>query len=327
MFDVIAHADWSVCAGKRWHCVARRSGAEDAVYRVSAPRPVGDVGDYFDRLLGKSASDSVLSGLDFPLGLPLDFARQAGIEAFCDVLPAFGSGAWSEFFDLCQQPADISVHRPFYPQRPGGTRHAELCQSLGVESIDQLRRLCERRTQARAAASPLFWTLGGQQVGRAAISGWRDLLQPALRNSSLDLRLWPFEGNLKELCAPGRIVVAETYPAESGLHLGLPATGRGWSKRRQADRRGHAGTLRHWAERQRVTLDDELLAGLDDGFGPHAAGEDQFDSTVGVLGMLAVALGQRREAPILSAETRKVEGWIFGQAESPETNNAAPEAN
>jgi len=27
----------------------------------------------------------------------------------------------------------------------------------------------------------MFWTLGGNQVGKAAISGWRELLAPARR--------------------------------------------------------------------------------------------------------------------------------------------------
>jgi len=73
----------------------------------------------------------------------------------------------------------------------------------------------------------VFWTLGGKQVGRAAIIGWRDLLVPALQDPSIDLRLWPFDGDLVDLIAPGAMVVAETYPAEACVHLGMtpPRTG------------------------------------------------------------------------------------------------------
>lgn len=313
MFDVIAHADWSTNANKRWYCVATLCNATGA-FCVGAPQPVGNVSDYVKRLGHLSPDGSVLLGVDFPLGLPLAYARRAGIDDFVASLATFGSGRWDHFFELCDRPADIAIQRPFFPRRPGGTRHAQLCAGLGVSNIDELRRRCERQTALRSAASPLFWTLGGQQVGRAAISGWRDLLQPALRDSSLDVRLWPFEGNLSDLGSENRTVVAETYPAESGLHLGLPATGRGWSKRRQADRRAQATPLLRWANRRKVRLSDELHAQVQDGFGASANGEDRFDTTVGTFGLLEVALEHRLEAPELTNETRRIEGWIMGQA-------------
>ena len=64
----------------------------------------------------------------------------------------------------------------------------------------------------------MFWTLGAKQVGRAAIAGWSQFLVPALDR----IRLWPFEGALRDLCSPLSVVVCETYPAEFYGHLGLP---------------------------------------------------------------------------------------------------------
>src|SRR5262245_49863502 len=114
------------------------------------------------------------------------------------------------------------------------------------------------RTHTVAAACPLFWILGRNQVGRAAIIGWRDVLQPALRGSASELALWPFDGDLCVLLATRRVVIAETYPAEACLHLGLPAPGRGWSKRSQSGRRSHSQRLHHWAQMRGVKLSRAL---------------------------------------------------------------------
>ena len=59
----------------------------------------------------------------------------------------------------------------------------------------------------------LFWTLGPNQVGKAAIIGWRDVLTPAL-GSDKSVVLWPFDGSLDQLLKPGNVVIVETYPAE-----------------------------------------------------------------------------------------------------------------
>src|SRR5690606_36678987 len=75
--------------------------------------------------------------------------------------------------------------------RPGGTSQRHLIDGLGVESMTDLLRVCERRNGTRGAASPLFWTLGGKQVGKAAILGWKEVLAPALRDPELDVKLWP----------------------------------------------------------------------------------------------------------------------------------------
>ena len=53
--------------------------------------------------------------------------------------------------------------------------------------------------------------------------------------------LWPFDGALLPLLAGGRVVLAETYPAEAMRQLGLRMGG---SKRRHADRVALAPALR-----------------------------------------------------------------------------------
>jgi hypothetical protein len=85
------------------------------------------------------------------------------------------------FFDVADTPDDICLTRPFYPKSSGvGRKHAHLFGPLNVNSIDDLRRICERKTPHRPAACPLFWTLGGNQVGKAAIDGWQKCLEARL---------------------------------------------------------------------------------------------------------------------------------------------------
>jgi hypothetical protein len=311
---LVAHADWGSTPGKRW---LARAKCQARGWRVQAPSPVAAP----DRLLADLAAEAgprgvVLAGFDFPIGLPLAYARQARVRAFRTLLPSLAG----PFFDVAEAPAEISILRPFYPARPGGTSQAQLVEGLGVASMDELFRVCERATPLRRAAAPLFWTLGAQQVGKAAISGWRDALIPALRGA-LDIALWPFDGPLAELLAPGRIVVAETYPAEATLHLGLDlaavSEGGRKGKRVQAVRAAQAPRLRELAGALGVELEPELQAQLADGFGAKGDGEDRFDATVALLAMLEVALGRRPAGEPADSEIRRIEGWILGQQEPP----------
>ncbi len=309
---VLVHADWSTAARKRTMALARWDGG---VYRAEAPEPVGDLGTFWDRVRAWAGGGGALVGFDFPIGLPAAYARAAGVDDFRAVLPELGRGAWAAVYDLATAPGEISARRPFYPGGTGaGAKRADLASALGVASFDALLRRCERPTATRGAASPLFWTVGGQQVGRAAITGWRDLLAPALRRDPGALALWPFDGELADLLDGDAPVVAETYPAEAGLHLGLPAPGRGWSKRRQDGRRAQSAALFAWAARRRVVLADALAAQIADGFGAASIGEDAFDAAVGLFGMVEVVLGHRPPGAPDDAGVRDVEGWILGQA-------------
>ena len=207
-------------------------------WRVEAPCPVGDLGTLFSRLV--AAGGPAVLGVDFPLGLPRAYAALHAAEAD---FPAFLRGLASRpaFFDVCRGLDRVCAGQPFYPALgiAGMTRLAH-AQALGLAGADGLSRACDRATAERPAGAPLFWTLGANQSGKAAISAWRDLLLPALAGPHPPA-LWPFDGSLHELLAPGRVVVAETYPAEAMRQLGLRMGG---SKRRQADRTALAGALR-----------------------------------------------------------------------------------
>jgi hypothetical protein len=141
-----------------------------------------------------------------------------------------------EFFHIAERPNDVSIRRPFYPARPGGTLQEHLVAGLGVRSIDDLLRRCDFGNGDRDKACALFWTLEGNQVGCAALAGWREMLLPAMHALQGELGVWPFEGELQSLLASKAAVIVETYPGDACVQLGLGAPGRGWSKRDRAAR-------------------------------------------------------------------------------------------
>lgn len=149
-------------------------------------------------------------------------------------------------------------------------------------------------------------------MGRAAIAGWQEVLVPAIRSFGGKVGIWPFEGTLSSLFMTRSCVIVETYPADACVQLGLPAPGRGWSKRDQQDRIAQSVKLQQWAKRAPVDL-DKIKKSLDEGFGSDAFGEDRFDAVVGLLGMLAVVLGLRSEGIPQDESVRTIEGWILGQ--------------
>ena len=179
-----------------------------------------------------------------------------------------------------------------------------------LRSIDALRRQCERATSTRRKACPLFWTLGPNQVGKAAISGWQEVIAPARLRGA---RLWPFDGSLAKLAKAGAPVLAETYPAEAYGHVGVTFRA-SMSKRRQDDRRTAMSGLIRWACQRDVTFAAELNSEVEDGFGTRSDGEDRFDALVGMLGMIEVADGRRLECPVDRSNGEAWEGWILGQA-------------
>lgn len=299
---LVAHADWSVAATKRWMCVATPHRAGWSV----ETEKVGALDTLFARLLTRAGSAPVALGVDAPIGLPRAY-RPRLHEQF----PAFlGTlAAASPFFDVCDDPADISLDRPFYPRHARvGVRRHDLLERLGITVGEDLLRQCERKLGSQPAASPMFWTVGANQVGKGAICLWRDLLLPALHAPDAPL-LWPFDGALADLLQPGRVVVAETYPANAARQLGLGFKG---SKRRQSDRRAVVTALHANLDSLDAKPDATLAAKLEDGFGTAADGEDQFDSLVGLVRMLQIvrdpALDQLPDPAIC-----RWEGWILGR--------------
>jgi hypothetical protein len=250
--------------------------------------------------------DGALVGFDFPIGLPAAYARQVGIVKFREALDKFGFGEWTHFYQVSSKP---SLHQPFYPvscHKKGQANRNNLVAALGVHKWTDLLRRCECKTEERNAASCLFWTLGGNQVGRAACDGWKNVLAPALDQ----IKLWPFDGRLNDLMSPGSVVVAEIYPAEACAQMGV-RFGRGTklSKTRRSDRAATAGRIETWARALPITLEPAARSTLHDGF----ASDDHYDAFAGVLSMIAVVEGKVANCEPDDDSVRDVEGWILGQ--------------
>eukprot|EP01037_Dinobryon_pediforme_P018240 gene18240-18497_t len=304
------HADWSMDPRKRWMTLAHPT---DGGWRIAAPVPVGRLEDWLARLRVAAGGLAVALGVDLPLGLPRSYA--ADVQGHAD-FPAFVRAqiADADFFRVCASLDEVGPHRPFYPARgvAGMTRLAH-AQALGFEGASGLSRLCDRATATRPAGAPLFWTLGANQTGKAAITAWRDWLLPALASPEPP-RLWPFEGGFHALLGMGGVVVAEAYPAEAMRQRGLKMGG---SKRRQADRAALAPALLEAMQAVRAFPDAAMSDCITQGFGADAAGEDRFDSLLGLLGLLAVVDGSQPDFVPDDPWVRRWEGWVLGQTDLP----------
>lgn len=304
---LIAHCDWSMSPGKRWMAKAR---LEADTYRLEVPVVVPEAGRLVQDIRDEAGPGrGPLVGFDFPIGLPRAYGERTGLADFRAALKAFGKDTWADWYEVAGCSTEVTLRRPFYPSRPGGRRQAHLLDGLGVGRIDDLRRTCELGTTERRAACPLFWTLGGNQVGKAAISGWREVVVPALADGAA---LWSFDGPLATLLDRGGAVLAETYPADAYGQVGL-RFGHGMSKRDQGDRRSLAPAILDWASRRPVRLAPDLRILVEDGFGAQASGEDAFDAVTGLFGMIEVVTGHRTEGTPDLPHVRTWEGWILGQ--------------
>ena len=318
-----AHADWSIAPAKRWMALAHPAPLG---WRLSV-HPVGPVGTLLARLLHEAGGGPVALGVDFPIGLPRAYAAlHAGAAPD---FPAFLRHLPPQFLTVADTLDQAGPHRPFYPRLGvrGMTRLAH-AQAIGLATAADLSRLCDRATAHRPAGAPLFWTLGANQSGKAAISAWRDLLIPAHPAPAL----WPFDGPLLHLLRPGRVAIAETYPAEALRQLGLRPIG---SKRRQADRAALVPGLRAAMAALEAAPDAGLEAWLATGFGPDPAGEDRLDCVLGLLCVLLVLAGRRPDAAPPDPWIMRWEGWVLGQSSpdqssphqsSPDQPDTAPPA-
>jgi hypothetical protein len=265
-------------------------------------------------LHGEPAGRVVL-GFDFPIGLPFAYARRAGLTDFPSPLTVFGTGEWSDFFKVATDKSEITLHRPFYPAKCSEkdiVKVAHLEEQLGL-GYSQLFRTCELAAGGGPTAGMMFWTLGSKQVGKGALKGWREVLQPAVTDPNLDVALWPFDGAFDDLVRSRAVTVVETYPAEMYSHLRVRFLPRE-SKRRQRDRQGKGPALLQWAEQAGVDLTSGLRGEIESGFGPRKDGEDPFDAVVGLFGILNVLLGHRTAGdPEPGSDEQQIEGWILGR--------------
>jgi hypothetical protein len=307
----IGHADWGSAPAK---CVVATAQLRDGVYVAHAPRQVAAAGGLLERMhVAADARAMTLLGFDFPIGLPRAYAEQAGIRNFSAWFAGLDIG--SSFFEIAGDLDDVSLERPFFPRNislksPGIKQRFRA--RLGLSASASLR-LCDRADGAGGAASEMFWSLGPQAVGKATLSGWRDMLRQAFSEPGRSYAIWPFDGRLFALLAVCDAVIVESYPADAyrrlGLRMGAPHT----AKTSQRDRRADAGRIHRWCEDVHVALDEALAQEVNDGFGPSRAGEDRFDAVVGLLGMIST-IRTGREPPLPDdPAVRKVEGWMFGR--------------
>ncbi len=289
----------------------------DSGWSIDLLSDVGETSTLLQRTRDDLNGDQrVLIGFDFPIGYPKAYGEMTGCARFLDALPNFGNGEWSDFFSKTDDSELVSIHRPFYPRtgKPKGSTSAQKQEdALGILRPELFRR-CERRTCYRNEASPLFWTIGAKQVGSAAMCGWEEILQLLIAEENRGFQIWPFEGDLASMTRSGRDIVVETYPGEAYSHIGFPQF---WSgKTTQEKRRARASNILNWTENNHVTVSEQILARIQDGFGPESSGEDPFDAVVGMCSMIEVVEGRRREGPEGFRNLEGItnhEGWIFGQ--------------
>jgi hypothetical protein len=326
--DDIVHADWSIdgTLDKRQVVRARRVGRR---YVIGAPRRAPS--DLLTTLLRwANAGRCVVAGFDFVIGLPIAYARAtrnsaAGeglalsdtfLSALCE-LPA-------EFWTPQDDPYRVCWRRPFFAHSNAGWKTLALLAPerrriawIARRILDDpaatreaLLREPERERAGRPAASPAFIMCGAAQVGKASLSGWRELLLPALTRHRDVVRIWPFDGTLKELVRPGTVTLVETYPAECYLHFGIHNKNKqrqGW--RRQASEL----VLAHASKSTDLRLSRRLRKAMAAGFGQGRSGEDPFDAMVGAVMMTRVVLGQDAAVEPPRRDELKWEGWIFGR--------------
>ena len=308
-FSHLIHCDWSTHLKKCWQARASRNNDRwevEASSRVDSPTSLMD-----DVLKLRDHQNQVLVGFDFPIGVPIAFGSKTGFKNFPAALTQFGCSNWKDFFNVAKDIADISLQRPFYPLSPAtGTTRQSLVNGLGVSAFEDLLRQCERKMPGLNVACSLFWTLGGNQVGRAAIAGWQSMVRPLVEHGA---KLWPFDGTLAKLEeAAVSIVIAETYPAAAYGHVGISFAGQ--SKKNQLDRQSKAAELLAWSDQHNVKFSCDAQAMVKHGFGSSAQGEDAFDAFLGLLGMIEVVDQRRADAPAGTASVRQWEGWILGRA-------------
>ena len=290
--------------------MARQDGSG---WRLGVPRLVGDPAAFLDVLRDEASGAPVALGVDLPIGVPRMYAALRPEPGFLRFLETIRG--WPDFFLVCEALTDIRPDRPFYPARGiKGMTRASHALALGLGGASGLSRLCDRATAERPPGAPLFWTLGANQSGKAAIAAWRDMLLPALALGRDGVRLWPFEGAFRALLSPGVVAMAETYPAEALRHLGIKLRG---SKRRQSDRAAVAGLLLTAMQRLQVVPDAALVAAVTNGLGADPAGEDRFDCLLGVLCVINVLAGHRPDTTPDDPWLATWEGWVLGQTALP----------
>jgi len=111
---VVYHADWGSKEEERW--CARAIPGTDGHYTAFALERVGHLGALIGQLRTEAGENGcALAAFDFPIGVPEFYAKRGGVASFRTLLSKLGCGDWEDFYSVCDQPGQISVHRSFYP--------------------------------------------------------------------------------------------------------------------------------------------------------------------------------------------------------------------
>jgi hypothetical protein len=131
-FTFLLHAHWSTSPAKRWAALASR---RDRGWSVGGPFQVSSSDELLRGLFATAKHAPVLAGFDFPIGVPAAYGRRTGLPNFVAGLEAFGSGRWEHFYDVADNPFELSVERPFYPRR--STKEAK--QRISLQHLGRPR--------------------------------------------------------------------------------------------------------------------------------------------------------------------------------------------
>jgi hypothetical protein len=142
-FNRLVHSDWSKSPKKRWTATANLRGG---VWSVDAL----EITPYSHQFLEYLFDDSfrTLAGFDFAIGLPANYLEKIEID-FLELLLLLGREPWHEFTSVANLPDEISLYRPFYPNRSrrGAQRvdlTAVLTSTLSISFFVNVKRELDR---------------------------------------------------------------------------------------------------------------------------------------------------------------------------------------
>lgn len=88
---IVIHADWSMHPTRRWMTCARRQ--PDGAYLACPPQSVPPLDSFPQEVQAQVGNhDCALIGLDFTIGLPVEYARLVGVDHFGRFLQQLGDG-------------------------------------------------------------------------------------------------------------------------------------------------------------------------------------------------------------------------------------------
>jgi len=109
------HADWSTSGKKRYGAWAVR--LPDGSFTAFTPSRMNNCALQVEQMVSASQQGCLLAGFDFPIGLPVGYAKRAGIINFLGLLPELGKGRWEDFYRPAEYYSFLGVK--FSRPRPG----------------------------------------------------------------------------------------------------------------------------------------------------------------------------------------------------------------